>query len=362
MKCIRSRVMLFLLPVALLVGLGMLVSGVLSAEASPTVNLIQNGDFAAGATAWDLNLNGSGAATFDTSGGAGCINISNGSDQSWHVQLQQFNLNLTQDDSYKIEFDVSADRSFDFNFKTGQSVVPYGDYTNQSATATVTATTVVHTYTQSADDAAALIQFQVGGSGTGTICFDNVVLEKFTAPLNRDIVKNGDFDDGVSSWQPFENNGGEIAIEVIGGELAIDVVQTGTNQYDVMLWQLYLPVVKEYQYSLRFDARADISNGATRSLFAKVGQDPAPYATYGSGNVLLTNTMQPFQIDFTMNEESDGCGKIEFHLGQAIGLIYLDNVQLLTNAPVNFDTGGTTYTSPQHTAKRCDSWLTMPVS
>ncbi len=307
--------------------------------------IIKNGDFAAGLDPWQLVLGGTAAATTSTDSGAMCVDITDASANQWELNITQGDISLLGDTDYSIEFMVMADADREFFFKTGAT--DFSNYTYQSAQATTEWSTVSVTYTQAATDTNAIFEFQLGARGTGVICIDDVAMTALGGPLDRDIAKNGAFDDGVSGWKPFFQNGASVEIDIEAGEMKYNVVQTGTNVFDAMLWQLNLPVVKDYQYSLRFDARAEIADGETRTIFAKVGQDPAPYATYGGGDIELTNAMQPFAIDFTMENPTDGCGKIEFHLSQTTGAVYLDNVQLLTNAPVNFDSGGSDeYTTP----------------
>lgn len=297
--------------------------------------LIANGDFADGMMPWQLQLGGTGAATADTANSEMCVDITDAAENQWDIVLNQAGISVKAETDYSIMFDVKAEADRELFFKTGNT--SFENYTYQSAQATADWSTVSVTYTQAVSDTNALFEFHLGARGTGQICLDNVMMVEVVPPLDRDIARNGQFENSASSWTIYTQGGSSLIPTVLNDEMELDVTAIGENPnvYDAMLWQLNLPVVEGYQYSFQFDARADIADGETRDIFAKVGQNPAPYATYGGGDVTLTNEMQTYTIDFTMMNPSDLCGKIEFHLAQTAGKVYVDNVRLLTNAPTD---------------------------
>ncbi|MEM7802514.1 MAG: endo-1,4-beta-xylanase [Chloroflexota bacterium] len=162
----------------------------------------------------------------------------------------------------------------------------------------------------------------------------------------RDLLRNGRFEDGLEGWTVFTTNGADFSVDTVAAGLEISVNGLGENSYDAMLWQLSVPVINGYDYILRFDAWANVESDVTRSFYAKVGKDAANYDTYGGGAFELTNQRQTYEISFEMTQPSDRCAKIEFHLGHALGTLYLDNIELLTSAPEETDTAALSYTTP----------------
>lgn len=320
----------------LVCGIWLSVLGVVfSADAA---NLLQNGDFSNGAAYWWTNGND---ISTDTSSGAFCLTINSDEANPWDIQLGQSGIALQDGVTYRVTFTARADSNRDIAFKAGQSVSPYGNYFYETTAISTSDSEIATTFTKTGDDDSAQFEFHLGARGTGEICIDNVVIEDANAtPLERDIVRNGGFGAGSAEWIPFTNNDALLDASVENGEMHLTVTQLGDNSYDAMLWQRYIPAVNGAQYSFQFAARAD----ASRQLIAKVVKDAPNYDTYGGRTVNLTTQMQTFTIPFTMNVPTDSCAKIEFQVGDTLGDVFIDDVQLLTNAPPITTT--VTYTTP----------------
>ncbi len=153
----------------------------------PVENLLRNGDFSAGFDNWWT----AGSVRVSTSDGELCVTITNGGTNQWDVIVGQNGAPVTAGQTYTITFDARASQNARANVRVQQEAAPYTAYFSQDANLTTEAQSFQYTFTSAHTDPAASFQFQIGGQGTPTLCFDNVVLggaRPLPAPAPAPIV------------------------------------------------------------------------------------------------------------------------------------------------------------------------------
>lgn len=257
------------------------------------VNLLTNGDFATGVAPW-----GPYGHTGAVEDGAYCASLTGPLTNPWDAGLGYNNLELPAG-TYEFSFDASTTGTFKALVQqTG------GSWTTFAQT-DVTGTDLTHyelSFTLAAPVEVAAVQFQFGGIGetSYTACIDNV----FLGAPSVEYVTNGTFDedkapwstDGVSSWSV---DSGALCVEVPGGT---------ANPWDVNIHYdgMQLPAGP---YTLTFKASG--TGGPMRAL---VGLGASPYTVYTETNDTPSETLEEYNVYFTMNAASDNA-QIAFQVG-----------------------------------------------
>lgn len=145
----------------------------------------------------------------------------------------------------------------------------------------------------------------------------NVVLRE--PDENGNYMNNGDFavsedltDD--KGWQFLTALEGEAAAEIRDHEIFIQTDNEGTVDYSVQLVQADLPVQRQGVYRVSFDAYAD----EDRTMRVGVSAPDRDYKRYlEDQTVSLTTEKQTFTYEFTMTDNHDANGRLDFNLGAA---------------------------------------------
>jgi beta-glucanase (GH16 family) len=150
--------------------------------------------------------------------------------------------------------------------------------------------------------------------------------------VDGNYIYNGSFDNDLADWkfQPFEPSdlfGGEGTAAAENGEAKISITKPGNAVHAIQFVQPDLPIEKGERYKLTFDAR---SQGG-RTAVINISGPERNYSRYLSDQTLsLTETMQSFSYEFTMENETDPHARLEFNLGQGSDLpAWIDNVKLV---------------------------------
>ncbi len=139
-----------------------------------------------------------------------------------------------------------------------------------------------------------------------------------------------DFSDG-ENWQFMTALEGEATAEIKDGEIAIDTTNEGTVDYSVQLVQANIPMKKGASYKVSFDAYAL----EDRTMIVGLSAPDHDYINYmDRAEVALTTEKQTFTYEFTMNNESDSNGRLEYNMGIAGSTagIRIDNVSIVMTA------------------------------
>lgn len=148
-------------------------------------------------------------------------------------------------------------------------------------------------------------------------------------------IIHGDFS-GIGSleqdgnWQFSTALEGEASAQLIDGMVFVQTVKEGTVDYSIQFMQPGLPLKKGSTYKVSFDAFAE----ADRTVKVNITAPDRDYKRYlEDTEVNLTTGKQTFIYEFTMADEDDANGRLEFNLG-ACGSsagVWIGNVSVTEN-------------------------------
>ena len=137
-------------------------------------------------------------------------------------------------------------------------------------------------------------------------------------------------------WTFLTTLGGEAAASVGGGTLRIDTANAGTVDYSVQLVQPDLPMQKGGEYQVSFEAWAD----APRTLKVGVSAPDRGYKRYLEDTAVQLGTEPAaYTYAFTMTDDDDPNGRLEFNLGAAGSTagVTLRNVRVVKTGQTDLD-------------------------
>ncbi|HEX2950257.1 MAG TPA: carbohydrate binding domain-containing protein [Armatimonadota bacterium] len=145
------------------------------------------------------------------------------------------------------------------------------------------------------------------------------------------ITKNGDFSHGLDGWRleavaPAVATMQHVAeIGPDGGSAAcIDITTADPTEWHLQLHQTGLTFKNDQSYTITFWAKAN----AQRQLTVYCGQDHAPWRTFWSAAIKLTQQWQKFSFVATMSD-NDTNGRLSFsNFGKTTGTIWIANASI----------------------------------
>ena len=154
----------------------------------------------------------------------------------------------------------------------------------------------------------------------------------------QNMISNGDFSQGTSSWVWSAVNGASAAWAIENGVSHIYITNGTATLANIQLKQAGLPLVQGKKYVFEFDAW---SASGTRYIEAKVAQNSSPNLNYsGTTSTFLTPTHTHYRYVFTMSAASDFNASVIFNLGGSTAGVFLDNVSLYYCAPGDINADG----------------------
>lgn len=143
---------------------------------------------------------------------------------------------------------------------------------------------------------------------------------------NSDFSTAEDLTDDVN-WKFLNALGGDAQAVISNNRININIANEGTVDYSVQLVQPNIPLKKGGNYQVTFDAWAD----ADRTMKVGVTGPDNGYVRYMSDTKLnLTTTKNSYTFDFTMSQDDDANGRMEFNMGNAgsTANIHITNVKI----------------------------------
>lgn len=170
----------------------------------------------------------------------------------------------------------------------------------------------------------------MGATGTTPsidLVMDAPITVQATFLSAANLVVNGDFASGVSGWTPSAwspDGQAEGTAKVEDGSLVYQVVDGGTETWNVQIFQTSVPFVKGLTYTLSFEASA--STPREIQVYANQGAFSKPVA--------LGTTTKTYSYVFV--SDSTESGKVSFDIGGAATggtSVTLDNVSIKVSIP-----------------------------
>ena len=291
-------------------------------------------------SSWFVSELENGAANVTMDSDALKVNVTNGGNQNYSVQLIH-NVPLTKGYRYVMTFKAKADTAKTITSKFGN----IGGYPAYSDTYNVDLTTGWKEYTYvfdmaSATDADGRIEFNMGQT-TGACYFKDfsIISTGKTPKQDPDAAKtplsdgnhiyNGTFDQGTGRtgyWNAFENTTMSVDSSVRELEIAGTADTSGVFQRGMNLLQ-------SDSYQLTFDAKGPASGNITVKLLSKDMQTVYDETAVSIGTEYPSDA---YSVTLQMPEgQSDTEGVAAFVTGNQT--VYLDNVRMIRTTNNNLD-------------------------
>ncbi len=142
--------------------------------------------------------------------------------------------------------------------------------------------------------------------------------------INGNFASSEDLSNGTG-WDFYMTGGGKGSASIGGGELKIVTDNAGTLDYSIQIFQTDIPVEKGCTYEFSFDAYAD----SPRTIIAAVSAPERNWIRYFPDTKLkLTKSWQNYKYTYTMKDDSDPKGRIEFNMGNlgSTATVHIKNV------------------------------------
>jgi hypothetical protein len=170
----QRKAALFGLGLALLLLLLWAGSGQITAA---PVDIIDNGDFEDGLTAWAFYADASAQMSPAVSDGEMVVDVISPGSETYHLMVRQPYRPMVNGSTYTLSFDARANQSRSLFVKVGLINEPYTTYGEVTVDLTTTMQTFEHTFTMAEEsDPCAVLEVQIGASSPDVV-IDNVRLE-----------------------------------------------------------------------------------------------------------------------------------------------------------------------------------------
>lgn len=291
--------------------------------------LIKNGSFNAGFAGYEWYVDSSADATNVVDSlnedNAADFTIKDTGDQDWKIQLKQNNVELEKGQWYKLSFKAKSSLARKIRvIMQGTEAKNYAVYSGEN---TVTLGTDYQTYEKTFQmtaetDTQAFLSICLGKideriTTQHRVCVDDIVLEKVEAPEipevepGENILKNGDFSDGSTSWENAVTSPGEASVSFDDNKAVYDITNVGTADWNVQLKQNDIMLEKGCKYKISFKACS------TEARTIKLAMLSSTYAWYGGGDIALEKDVEKdVVIEFTMEEDTDAATTMVVSMGQ----------------------------------------------
>jgi hypothetical protein len=173
------------------------------------------------------------------------------------------------------------------------------------------------------------------GAGNGNLIhFDYWrFTETDSYPIYRDSVYNGSFVEGATAWT-LNVWAGSATGAIQNNEYIIDVIEIGTQNYQIQLIQAGVLLEQGSNYELSFSAYSN----SNRPIEVNIEMHNEPWTSYLNQvkNFELTSIKQDYTFQFNMANITDSNSRISFNAGGATGTVYIDDVSIKkTTTPVS---------------------------
>ncbi|MDR0307585.1 MAG: carbohydrate binding domain-containing protein [Chitinispirillales bacterium] len=153
------------------------------------------------------------------------------------------------------------------------------------------------------------------------------VTAKFVLTGGVELVKNGNFADGMTDWTLNTWDNSQATASVLNGAVTINIntLPSSGEVYNMQLVQASLPLLKGNTYTVSFEASA----AGPRVMEVMCQKATDPWTGYFSEDVNLTTAMQEFSFDFEMTEDDDLVSRLGFNVGHSTENVTIRNVSVM---------------------------------
>ncbi|MDY0011102.1 MAG: carbohydrate binding domain-containing protein, partial [Candidatus Izemoplasmatales bacterium] len=269
------------------------------------------------------------AATFTVVDGKAVIEVTAPGNNDWGLMLKQKGITLVPGETYKLSFSASSTVARDIVAKVSD------DYFSKFSIGTEETTySFIFTYEKdSTTTERVLFLFgQMANYAASTVTIDNVELSILE---QEELVTNGEFDSIPWGVYNHAEAGAASTLEIVDGQLLIDVTNVGSAFWNVQLFQEGIVLVPGLEYTITFEAKSSVARDISLVLITDVENRE----TFN-----LTTEMATYTFTFTYNGTLTS-GKIDFELGHISessvpSVVTFDNITMTDGTnPVVIDFG-----------------------
>lgn len=294
------------------------------AKANP-YNLI-NSDFNNGFQGWtrDVNqTNGTGNANFiDNSDGTVTVDILNGSNDNWHIQLFQSNVNLVAGSIYRVTFIAKASVARNLTIEISNPATGF----SRIATDLVPLSTEYSTFLlefKSTVTASAKVSLLLGAQGANQVTIDKFENEMITAQEAQTIdlrnyadyeIINSDLKYGYYGWTKEATNNSVVNFveNRENEEVSMEVVTPGTANWHAQINQDGKKFEKDVKYTMTVTVKANDATTITMEVTNNNGETKIKDQV-----INVTTEFQTFTMEFTPSATFTQ-GKVSLLIGKSV--------------------------------------------
>lgn len=157
-----------------------------------------------------------------------------------------------------------------------------------------------------------------------SLLYDESDIFKIIAIDNSNIIKNGDFSQGVAYWYLNNVEGAKSNINTSEGQGAIIIDSIGEESWHVAFAQRGIPLMQGYVYRITFDAYST----SDKKIAVGLAMGKAPWTTYSQANYTISSVPGTYSSELFMPMADDYSSDLIFALGLDTADIVLDNISL----------------------------------
>ncbi|MEK3921023.1 carbohydrate binding domain-containing protein [Paenibacillus sp. FSL K6-2393] len=314
-------------------------------------NKVQNSQLATDLNHWEL-IPDHLTASHDEGEGL-TINLPGTSEHWWDALLQQGQIKLDANKSYRLTFEASASSPKSMQAVLSQNAGDFVKYFEEEVELTADQKSYSYTFTMGDTlDSAAMLAFGLGyplSTGEHAINIHNIQLYEVNPnadqggqPAHVNLISNGDFSKGKEGWFTHaDGNAADLEMQVSNQQLHAKIGNAGQNAWDRQVINEGFGIQQGFKYKLTFKAKAEKS----RKVGLGIGwvDAAANYEWHGffGARVDLTPEEQEFSFTFDATEASYANTRISFDLGNIDGVqdgnttVSLSEVSLINLGPAN---------------------------
>jgi hypothetical protein len=302
--------------------------------------LLKNGDFASEKNHWKTSVGGSASATWQLedvtpNNKAISVDIKALDSQPWNVMLQQSNIAIEENRTYRLHFRARASVPNSGLMATvGHNYTPFNPIgLNKYFALTTQWQNYSVTFQATSSEINARIAFLLGFGEQRKVWIDELELILVPQLLpNTELIKDGDFESPEFSFTTLAmgNTSGltvnKEALSPTGSKaVSVEMVNGGSESWEVQLGQKSIPIVAGQKYLLTFGAKAATSGSIATLLM----QDSPPWSNLGHyAQFDVSTEWQSYSVLFEATV-SVSSARLAFLLGGDDGKkVWLDRISL----------------------------------
>ncbi|MDB5051101.1 MAG: hypothetical protein JWO30_4172 [Fibrobacteres bacterium] len=141
------------------------------------------------------------------------------------------------------------------------------------------------------------------------------------------LLQNGDFANGIVSWNPYFASPATGTMANEAGSARITITNAGVNEFDIQLWQ-GVALTAGKAYTLDFDVKAEATPKNFKIVVEHNGSPWTKYVEQAKTITVAANTYQHYTVTWTQGVDDSG-GRVIFDFGaQNVNDLWVDNVVL----------------------------------